>query len=147
MVSTASLTDDTRLRAALPEEATYSFRSRIAAATLALSLGSFGLHRFFLGQWWGVLYLLFCWTLIPWVVSAIEAIVFLTTPQVRWNERYNPGSPIAREKGGGVLFAAMLIPVIALLIGFSMALPAYHDYESRLQQLQQQSLGQQSIGR
>jgi len=39
----------------------------------ALLLGVFGAHRFYLDQWgWGVIYLLFSWTLIPLVVALVE---------------------------------------------------------------------------
>jgi TM2 domain-containing membrane protein YozV len=40
---------------------------------LALLLGAFGAHRFYLRQWgWGVTYLLFSWTFIPLVVALVE---------------------------------------------------------------------------
>ncbi|MDH3383061.1 MAG: TM2 domain-containing protein, partial [Deltaproteobacteria bacterium] len=46
---------------------------RVAAAIFAILLGSFGVHRFYLGQvGWGILYVLFCWTLIPAVAGLIE---------------------------------------------------------------------------
>lgn len=40
---------------------------------LALLLGVFGAHRFYLRQWrWGVTYLLFSWTFIPLLVALVE---------------------------------------------------------------------------
>jgi TM2 domain-containing membrane protein YozV len=43
------------------------------AFKLALLLGGFGAHRFYLGQRsWGIAYLLFCWTLIPLLASWVE---------------------------------------------------------------------------
>jgi TM2 domain-containing membrane protein YozV len=53
----------------------YSKQSRnpSKAFILALLLGGFGAHRFYLGQRsWGITYLLFCWTLIPLVASWVE---------------------------------------------------------------------------
>lgn len=54
-------------------------RSRTSAAVFALFLGGLGAHKFYLGQpGLGVLYLLFCWTLVPSVVALIEGILYLT---------------------------------------------------------------------
>ena len=40
---------------------------------LALFVGSFGIHKFWLGEIvYGVLYLIFCWTLIPAIIALIE---------------------------------------------------------------------------
>lgn len=53
----------------------YSKQSRNSstAFVLALLLGGFGAHRFYLRQsGWGITYLLFCWTLIPLVASWVE---------------------------------------------------------------------------
>ena len=44
-----------------------------AAILLAFFLGSFGAHRFYLGEiGMGFLYLAFCWTLIPHLVALVE---------------------------------------------------------------------------
>lgn len=63
-------------------------KSKVAAGVLALFLGGLGIHRFYLGQWWGVFYLLLCWTFIPAIVAFVEAIVFFCTPDETWNARY-----------------------------------------------------------
>jgi TM2 domain len=56
-----------------------SGRNRVVAALFALILGWFGIHKFYLGKvGQGVLYLLFCWTFVPLVISLIEGIVYLT---------------------------------------------------------------------
>lgn len=51
-------------------------KDKIAFVILAILFGWFGVHRFYLGNiGLGVLYLLFSWTLIPYFVSLIEAVV------------------------------------------------------------------------
>ena len=81
-----------------------------------------------------VFYLLFFWTSIPWVVASIEGIVFLTTSQKSWNEKYNQGLSAGAEKGTLIVILAALFPVIAVVgILASIALPAYYDYTVRAQ--------------
>lgn len=44
-----------------------------AAILLAFFLGSFGAHRFYLGEiGLGILYVCFCWTFIPHIVALVE---------------------------------------------------------------------------
>ena len=53
---------------------------------LSLFLGGFGAHRFYLGDKWGLLYLLFIWTMVPSVIGIIEA--FFMPERVRaYNRR------------------------------------------------------------
>lgn len=55
-----------------------SGKSRSTAAVLAILLGGFGIHKFYLGAWgWGLIYLVFCWTYIPAVIGFIEGIRYL----------------------------------------------------------------------
>ncbi len=62
-----------------------SRKSDVVAILLAFFLGSFGAHRFYMGETgWGILYLCFCWTFIPHIVSFVEC--FLLPGRVR---RYN----------------------------------------------------------
>ncbi|HEY0626437.1 MAG TPA: TM2 domain-containing protein [Allosphingosinicella sp.] len=63
-------------------------KSKIAAGFIALFLGGLGIHRFYLGQWWGLFYLLFCWTFIPAVIALVEAIVFFCTSDEAWEQKY-----------------------------------------------------------
>ena len=52
---------------------------RIAAALFAILLGTFGIHKFYLGKvGLGIIYILFCWTGIPFIVGIIEGIIYLT---------------------------------------------------------------------
>jgi len=64
-------------------------KSKVIAALLAFFLGGFGVHKFYLGQvGLGILYLLFCWTLIPALIALIEGIVYLSTSDRRFTARY-----------------------------------------------------------
>jgi TM2 domain-containing membrane protein YozV len=52
--------------------------NRTTAALLALLLGGFGIHRFYMRKpISGIFYLLFCWTFIPSVFALIEFIAYL----------------------------------------------------------------------
>jgi TM2 domain-containing membrane protein YozV len=55
-------------------------KNRVVAALLAILLGGFGLHKFYLGKTGlGIVYLLFCWTGIPSLIGFIEGILYLVT--------------------------------------------------------------------
>lgn len=65
-------------------------KDKTSAALLAFFLGGFGAHKFYLGQAGaGVVYLVFCWTLIPALVSFIEFILLLTMATSTFDARYN----------------------------------------------------------
>jgi predicted RNA-binding Zn-ribbon protein involved in translation (DUF1610 family) len=64
-------------------------KSRVAAALLAFFLGSFGVHKFYLGRIAaGFLYLLFFWTLIPTIIAFIEFIIYLTMTDEAFAAKY-----------------------------------------------------------
>lgn len=112
------------------------YKSKTTAAILAFFLGQLGIHRFYLGQWWGVFYLLFFWTLIPGFIGLIEFIVFLVADQHKWDNKYNEGRPAGQGDGGGIgvvlaviLGLFLLISIIGILAAIS--LPAYQDYTYR----------------
>lgn len=64
-------------------------KNRIAAALFALLLGGIGAHKFYLGKpGWGILYLLFCWTLLPSLISLFEGIGYLLTSDEDFAAQY-----------------------------------------------------------
>jgi|AntRauTorckE5430_2_1112549.scaffolds.fasta_scaffold02185_4 TM2 domain-containing membrane protein YozV len=66
-------------------------KNKIAAGLIAFFVGGFGIHRFYLGQIGkGLLYLIFFWTGIPFLVSIVDAIIFLTMDDEGFNIKYNP---------------------------------------------------------
>ncbi len=111
-------------------------KSKVVAALLALFLGALGIHRFYLGQWWGLFYLLLCWTGIPSLISFIEAIVFLLSNQQNWDNKYNDG--VSSGESSGVVVALLLIVMFfggVAVIGIlaAVAIPSYQDYTARAQ--------------
>ena len=55
-------------------------RSKIAAGIFGILLGSFGVHKFYLGKiGLGIVYILFFWTGIPGIIGIIEGILYLTS--------------------------------------------------------------------
>lgn len=77
-------------------------RNRIAAALLAIFLGTFGIHKFYnsskarissfayLGKpLQGFLYLIFCWTFLPGLVGFFEGIIYLTMSDKSFESKYS----------------------------------------------------------
>jgi len=55
-------------------------KSRVTAAVLALLLGGFGIHKFYIGKTGtGIIYLIFFWTYIPAIIAFIEGIIYLVS--------------------------------------------------------------------
>lgn len=53
-------------------------KNKMAAGLLAIFLGGFGVHKFYLGKiGMGILYVLFFWTGIPAIIGFIEGIIYL----------------------------------------------------------------------
>jgi TM2 domain-containing membrane protein YozV len=65
-------------------------KNKIVAALLAFFVGGFGIHKFYLGEnGAGLLYLLFCWTLIPGVVAFFEFLGLILMSDQAFNAKYN----------------------------------------------------------
>ncbi|MFD1738471.1 TM2 domain-containing protein [Bacillus salitolerans] len=65
-------------------------KSRIVAGILGILLGSFGIHKFYLGKiWQGILYLLFSWTGIPGIIGLIEGILYLVKTDEEFHAKYS----------------------------------------------------------
>jgi TM2 domain-containing membrane protein YozV len=62
---------------------------RVVAALLAIFAGTFGIHKFYLGEVaQGLLYLLFFWTGIPTVLGWIEGSIYLSTSDENFERKY-----------------------------------------------------------
>ena len=70
-------------------------KARMTAALLAFFLGSFGVHKFYLGRTLaGVIYLVFFWTGIPSLIAFVEFIMLLAMSDNDFDLKYN--SSLAR---------------------------------------------------
>lgn len=68
---------------------TQNGKNKVVAALLAFFLGGFGVHKFYLGQiGFGILYLVFCWTLIPSLIAFVEFIILLAMDDHVFEEKY-----------------------------------------------------------
>ncbi|MDP2750814.1 MAG: DUF483 domain-containing protein [Nanoarchaeota archaeon] len=64
-------------------------KNRVAAALLAILLGAFGAHKFYLGKpLLGILYALFFWTFIPSIVGIVEGVIYLMKTDEEFEEEY-----------------------------------------------------------
>ena len=65
-------------------------KDKNVAAILAFFFGWSGAHKFYLGQiGWGIVYLAFCWTLIPSLVAFIEFVILAVMDKDEFNRRFN----------------------------------------------------------
>ena len=63
-------------------------KNYVTAGILAILLGSFGAHKFYMGKFLkGFIYLVFFWTYIPLIISVIEDIQYLIGGQEKFSER------------------------------------------------------------
>ena len=53
-------------------------KSKAAATLLAIFLGGFGAHKFYMGSWgWGIIYLLTCWLYLPFIAALVEWVRYV----------------------------------------------------------------------
>ena len=72
------------------DDLTNGTRNKWVAIILAFFFGGLGAHKFYLGKiGQGILYLLFCWTFIPALVSLVEMIIYLTMSDKEFAAKYN----------------------------------------------------------
>jgi TM2 domain-containing membrane protein YozV len=65
-------------------------KSKLTAIILASFLGGIGIHKFYLGQAkQGIMYILFCWTMIPALIAFFEFFGLLFMSDNTFNIKYN----------------------------------------------------------
>jgi Tfp pilus assembly protein PilE/TM2 domain-containing membrane protein YozV len=101
-------------------------RNKLTAALLAIFLGFVGAHRFYLGQWVGLLYVLF--GILAWPIALVEGIVYLRTSQKKWQQKYGNV-----DTSGGAVMAIVAVFLFVAMLGIlgAIAIPAYQDYGHR----------------
>lgn len=78
-------------------------KDKTTAALLAILLGGLGAHKFYLGRTLqGFLYLLFCWTFMPALISLFEGIHYLIMRRENFDAKYN-GAAVPVGAGGFVV--------------------------------------------
>jgi TM2 domain-containing membrane protein YozV/Tfp pilus assembly major pilin PilA len=133
------------------------YKSKVAAGILAIFLGAFGIHRFYLGQWWGIFYLVASGILaiyqgafeiqrfhlgqwwgifyllygiwIPALIALVEGIVFLGTNEQKWDEKYNEGVGAGGERSAGVVIASLLAAFVGIGMVGVLPLVAFPAYQ------------------
>lgn len=56
----------------------WPIKNKVVAGILAIFLGGFGIHKFYMGKvGMGIIYLLFCWTGFPVIIGLVEGIIYL----------------------------------------------------------------------
>lgn len=65
-------------------------KNKGTAVILCLLLGAIGIHKFYLGSnLLGLLYLIFCWTFIPFILAFIDFFILIFTSEKEFNKKYN----------------------------------------------------------
>lgn len=60
----------------------------MTAGAMGVLIGGLGIHKFYLGAWgWGVLYFLFCWTLVPAILGLVEGTRYLFLSQEEFDQK------------------------------------------------------------
>jgi TM2 domain-containing membrane protein YozV len=73
----------------VPQHTATEGKNKTTAGILALLLGGLGAHKFYLGKTgMGILYLVFCWTLVPAVIALVEGILYLTSSEEEFLRKY-----------------------------------------------------------
>jgi TM2 domain-containing membrane protein YozV len=110
-------------------------KSRTSAILLTFFLGGIGIHKFYLGEnSAGILYLLFCWTLIPGLIAFFEFLGLAFMSDTDFNARYNRG--IAAGYSGGAISAKDATSALQDLKGlYDQGIITAEEYEEKRKNL------------
>ncbi len=69
-------------------------RQKKVAILFCFLLGGGGGHKFYLGEYFlGLVYLIFCWTFIPALISIVDLVNLILISPEDFNSKYNEGKP------------------------------------------------------
>jgi TM2 domain-containing membrane protein YozV len=93
--------------------------SKAALLLFTFFLGGLGAHKFYTGRkLQGILYILFCWTGIPALISLIEFIIYAFTSGEKLNEKYQSSgsAPVIAfiAAGVGMIYFICILAAIAI---------------------------------
>lgn len=106
-------------------------KDRTIAILLALFLGGFGMHKFYLNQnKQGFIYLLFCWTFIPYIFAIVDSIIYMSKSDSEFADWLIPALeekqhvseensyelPSSSQRLGFVIMAALAIIIIVIVM-------------------------------
>ena len=75
-------------------------RNKTVAGLLAIFLGGFGVHYFYLGMFVkGILSLIFCWTFVPGMIALIVGIIYLVESEENFDSRYGYYEQVEQQRG------------------------------------------------
>ena len=96
-------------------------RSKRLAVIAAIFFGTFGIHRFYLGEWlYGVLYVAFCWTWIPTLLGVVDGVRYIRMSDEWWVARYGSTLATRRWQGNDLVWWTVVV-VLGVLLSVSMA--------------------------
>ncbi|MDM8557752.1 NINE protein [Candidatus Parabeggiatoa sp. HSG14] len=99
--------------------------SKLTLLLLTLFFGSWGVHRFYLGNYVrGILYFLFFWTLIPTLISWMEYLFFIFIRREKIEENYE-----AHDSAVAIMIAIPIF-IVSIFLGIA-AVPFYSDYMNK----------------
>ncbi len=104
-------------------------KSQTIATILCALVGTWGIHRFYIGPVWaGVAYLLLCWTGIPGLIALVETYIIAFSSQETWARKYNNGV-ITPPTHIAVKILAAILPIL-LVVGIlgAVAIPQFNAY-------------------
>ncbi len=95
------LEENSEIGAKFVWEQDMTLKDKNIAGLLALFLGPFGGHRFYLDQvGLGVFYLIFFWFPLTWLIAFVDAMVFFTMDKEKFDRRYNHGKMMPTSSRG-----------------------------------------------
>ena len=103
-------------------QSTASGKNKVITALFGIILGSFGVHKFYLGKpVQGIVYLIFCWTFIPAVAGFIEGLVYLSMSDQDFRQKYDYAEArVPRARGPHV----ERLPLSTVVVRATVALTA-----------------------